>query len=476
MISDKPRLTRQNKPPKAGIIHLGLGAFFRSFGAIFVEEAIAEAGGDWGIIGVSLQSFRIRNSLAPQGNIYSAVELDPKEIKTRVVEVIGDVIFAPENRKLLLERLADPAIKIVSLTVTEKGYCHIPSTGFLDLQHPDIEHDIEQQYPRSAIGFIVRALGARMSSGLRPFTVLSCDNLPNNGHVVRNVVLGFAEAIDPELSRWIASEGRFPSTMVDRIVPATTYEDIENLAARAGYFDECPVVHEPFRQWVIEDNFVDGQRPEFECIQGVELVQNVAPFELMKIRMLNGTHSALAYLGYLAGHQTIACAMADPDFARFIKELWAHEIIPSLQPPKGVDLRAYAGELFDRYSNTNISHKTWQIAMDGSQKLPQRILGSISDNLDQGRRSEGLMLAVAAWMIYVGGIDEKGQLIDVRDPLGSKLRNLSDAGKTTHDKVKNLLSVRAIFDQSLATRISGDLIRIYRSLKKNGSRESLKLI
>lgn len=472
MTSGLPRLSRRSDPPDHGIVHLGLGAFFRSFSAVIVEEAIAAMAGDWGIIGVSLQSPSTRDRLGPQGNAYTAVELGPEAQETRVVEVLSDVIFAAEDPGALLAQLADPAVRIVSLTVTEKGYCHVPSTGTLNLQHPDIQHDIQIAQPRSAVGYLVRALDTRRKAGHRPFTVLSCDNLPNNGRVARNIVLGLAEAIDPDLAGWIATQCRFPSTMVDRIVPATTPDDIERLAARTGYVDQAPVFHEPFRQWVIEDDFVDGERPGFEHVPGVQMVADVAPFELMKVRMLNGTHSALAYLGYLAGHDTIAGTVNDPVFRNYAPKVWEREIIPTLTPPEGVDLHNYAKDLLVRYSNPAIRHRTWQIAMDGSQKLPQRILGTIADNVAAGRPCDGLILAVAAWMRYVGGIDENGKPIDVRDRLASRLRRLSDSTEEARGKVEALLSVEEVFGSKLGNLIKDKVARAFESLTQQGAKVS----
>jgi fructuronate reductase len=237
--------------------------------------------------------------------------------------------------------------------------------------------------------------------------------------------------------------------MVDRIVPATKPEDIDRLAALTGVLDLSPVMHEPFRQWVDEDAFVDGARPDLGAV-GVQHVEHVTPFEQMTLRMLNATHTSLAYTGYLAGHETIAETVADPAFAGYARHLWAQEIIPTIAPPPGEDLAAYAAALLERYANPAIRHRTWQIAMDGSQKLPQRILGTIADNRAAGRPCPGLTLAVAAWMTYVGGVDERGRPIDVKDPLAARLRALSDTGGTPAGKVAALLGVAEVFPRALA--------------------------
>lgn len=474
--ADLPRLTRDRPAPPAGVVHLGVGAFFKAFGAIWLEDAMAASGGNWGVVGVSLRRPDERDKLAPQDYAYQAVELGPEGRQVRKVQVLRDVLVAPEDPEAVLSAMADPAIRIVSLTVTEKGYTHSPATGRLDFAHPDVVHDLEHpEAPRSTIGFLVRALDRRRQTGIRPFTVLCCDNLPSNGRMLRGLVLEFAERVDPALAAWIAAEARFPSTMVDRIVPATTSADIERLAKEMGQHDEGPVFHEPFRQWAIEDDFVDGVRPDFGAV-GAQLTSEVEPFELMKLRCLNGTHSALAYLGYLSGRETVAEAVADPILAAFIERLWQTEIEPSLVPPEGVDLSAYTAALRTRYANPAIRHRTWQIAMDGSQKLPQRILGTVADNLAAERPVTCLAAVVAAWMHYVGGTDEAGRAIDVRDPLADRLRALSEGARSAEARADALLSMREIFPETLATdpRFRDQVADSLASLENRGARSTLE--
>lgn len=463
------RLTRSAPPVPVGIIHLGLGAFFRAHGAVYIEEAMSTSGGDWGILGVSLQSSTMRDQLAPQGGTYMVLELGPQGETLRHVQSVQGVLVAREDPSAVLDAMADPGVRIVSLTVTEKGYCHAPSTGRLDMAHPDIVHDLANPLPVSAPGYLVRALALRHARGVAPFTVLTCDNLPNNGHVVRGVVLDLARALDPALANWVEAEGRFPSTMVDRIVPATKPEDVARVAALAGVHDAAPVMHEPFRQWVVEDDFVGGARPDLAAA-GVQMVRDVTEYEHMKLRMLNGTHSSLAYLGYLAGHETIADCMADPVLDRFVQHLWAHEIIPALTPPEGVSLPDYARALHDRYANPGIRHRTWQIAMDGSQKLPQRILGTLESNLAAGRPSPGLMLAVAAWMIYVRGTDLTGAAIEVKDPLAPVLRDAAISA----DPVGALLALRQVFPETLATQLDQPLRAAHAALLNHGAKAAME--
>ncbi|MEP2891414.1 mannitol dehydrogenase family protein [Tateyamaria sp.] len=458
---------------ETGIVHLGLGAFFRAFGCVYVADAMAASGGDWGIIGVSLRSPATRDALRGQDWAYTSVSLGGTGRQTRRIEVLNDVLVAPEDPVAVLNAMADPKVKIVSLTVTEKGYCHIPATGALDADHADVQHDLTHDVPVSAVGYLVRALQMRRAAGIAPFTVLSCDNLPENGAVVRRVVLEMAARIDTDLANWIATEGRFPCTMVDRITPATTPDDIATLA-HGGINDAAPVMHEPFGQWAIEDNFVGGARPDLTAA-GVELVADVAAFEAMKLRMLNGTHSALAYTGYLAGHETIADTVGDPVFATYVQRLWA-EIMPAVTAPKGVALPDYAEALFDRYANPAIRHRTWQIAMDGSQKLPQRLLGTLRDNMDAGRASPCLILAVAAWMRYVTGINEAGAPIDVRDPLAARLRAAADGCDTPDQVVRALLGFEEVFASDLAPRLLGPVTEVAEILWKYGARKAAQEI
>lgn len=441
--------------PQTGIVHLGLGAFFRAFGCVYIADAMAASGGDWGIVGVSLRSPDTRDALRGQDWGYTSVSLSAAGEVPRWITVLNDVLVAPEDPAAVLAAMADPQVKVVSLTVTEKGYCHNPATGALNLDHPDIQHDLAHALPVSAPGFLVRALQMRRAAGHAPFTVLTCDNLPENGKLVRGMVLELARLLDSDLADWIATQGRFPSTMVDRITPATTPADIARVATMTGRPDAAPVMHEAFAQWAVEDDFVDGARPDLAAA-GVELVADVTAHEHMKLRMLNGTHSALAYTGYLAGHETIADTVADPDFATYLRRLWA-EIMPAVTAPPNVSLSAYADALFDRFSNPSIRHRTWQIAMDGSQKLPQRILGTLRENLDAGRAAPGLFLAVAAWMRYVGGVDEAGKPIDVRDPLATKLQALMATAPTPAAKVAALLELREVFPADLAERMQSPL-------------------
>lgn len=433
----------------AGIVHLGLGAFHRAHQAVMTEAALAAGEVGWGIVAASLRSPDTRDALAPQDGLYTVAVRDGEEERLQVVGALKGLHVAPEDPEALLRAMDDPAIRIVSVTVTEKGYCRDPATGMLDEAHPDIRHDLAgPARPRSAPGFLVEALRRRREVGTAPFTVLCCDNLPANGDTVRRIAVRLAALRDRDLGAWIEGEVAFPSTMVDRIVPATTADDRQRIAARLGVEDAWPVVCERFSQWVIEDRFPAG-RPGWERA-GATFTDDVAPFELMKLRMLNGAHSALAYLGYLAGHETIADASSDAVFGAFLDRLW-REITPSVPAPRGTDLADYAERLLERFRNTALRHRTWQIAMDGSQKLPQRLLGPIREALTAGRPFPCLALSVAGWMRYVAGVDERGRPIDVRDPLLPALREACAPGLGKPQTVAaRLLGIEAVFGNDLA--------------------------
>jgi fructuronate reductase len=433
-----------------GIVHLGLGAFHRAHQAV-VTEAVLEAGArDWGIVAASLRSPETRDALAPQDGLYTVAVREDEAERLQVVGALrGPPHVAPEGPEALLVAMADPRVRIVSLTVTEKGYCHDPAAGGLDEGHPDIRHDLAAPgRPRSAPGFLVEALRRRREAGTPPFAVLSCDNLPANGETACRVVARLGALRDPGLGAWIAGEVPFPSTMVDRIVPATTAEDRARVAAALGGVEDAwPVVCEGFWQWVVEDRFPAG-RPAWE-IAGATFTADVAPFELMKLRMLNGAHSALAYLGALAGHETVAEAAADPVFAHFLRGFWA-EVAPAVPVPPGVDLDDYAARLLARFRNRALRHRTAQIAMDGSQKLPQRLLGPVRDLLAAGRPIPHLALVVAGWMRHAMGVDERGGPIELRDPMLPALREAGAPGLAEPRAVAGrLLGLRAVFGEDL---------------------------
>jgi len=433
-------------------VHLGIGAFHRSHVAVYVDDVL-RTDPSWGIIGASLRRPDTRKALAPQDFLYTLVVRSGSGTTMRVIGSLLDVLDGTTQRAELIAAMADPRIRIVSLTVTEKGYCHDPATGTLDPHHPDIQHDLAHpEAPVSAPGLIVRALELRKAARIAPFTVLCCDNLPANGETTARIITGFAALRDKALADEIAGEVAFPSTMVDRIAPATTEADRRLVFEATGVMEAWPVVTEPFTQWVIENRFPMG-RPPLETA-GAQLVTDVRPFELMKLRMLNGSHSTIAYLGYLGGYEYVNEAIADPALHTFIHEFMTDEVMRTLPTDLG-DLAAYRDALLDRFHNPALLHRTWQIAMDGSQKVPQRLLGTIRDRLAQGLPAMRAMLGVAAWMRYVTGVDEHGRKIDVRDPLAARLRVISDsAGGAPAQLVDGLLRVTEVFGNDLPQKDS----------------------
>jgi fructuronate reductase len=434
---------------RPGIVHLGIGAFHRAHQAVYTDDVLAAGDPRWGILGASLRSPDTRDALKPQDGLYALDVRDGEGERLRVVGAVQDVLVAPEDSGRLLAAMSAPDTRIVSLTVTEKGYCHAPATGELDEAHPDIRHDLDNPgAPRSAPGFIVEALARRRAAGLSPFTVLSCDNLPSNGVTAKRVLVRLARLRDPDLGAYLDGELACPSSMVDRIVPATTEADRTRIAERLGCEDAWPISTEPFTQWVVEDHFPAG-RPDW-AMAGVTFVRHVEPYELMKLRLLNGSHSTLAYLGVLSGRETVADAIADPGIAGVVRGLMDEEAGPTLPPLPGLDLAAYKASLIQRFRNPSLKHRTAQIAMDGSQKLPQRLLGPVRDRLKAGASIRRLSLGVAAWMRYATGIDEQGRPIEVKDPLAAELRRRADgAGLAAKPLAEALMSVEAIFGADL---------------------------
>ena len=433
-----------------GIVHLGIGAFHRGHQAVYTDSVIQASGNSWGICGVSLRRPIIRDRLAPQDYRYAVIEKSVQSETARIISILQNILVAPEDPTAVITQMANPDCKIVSLTITEKGYHHDPASGKLQLHHSSIQHDLEHlDVPQTAIGFIVAALQQRYQQQQSPFTVLSCDNLPHNGQLLRGLVLEFTAAYDTKLAKWIETNVTFPNTMVDRIVPATTENDINEAKRILNVTDQAVIICELFKQWIIEDQFCNG-RPQWE-LAGAQLVQDVTLFENMKLRMLNGCHSTLAYLGYLAGYEFIYQVMKIPAFVSLIDKMMTNEIIPTLEVPEATDLLIYKDQLIERFRNPNIKHKTYQIAMDGSQKLPQRLLNTIRDRITASADYHLLALAVASWMRYACGINEQSEKIFIQDPLADRFAQI--AAKDNGDVeqlVRQFTSITEIFGTDLA--------------------------
>lgn len=432
-----------------GIVHIGLGAFHRAHQAVYTDDCLADGEQDWGIAGLSLRSSEVSKALEPQNGLYTVLERGPDGDRARVIGAIQEAVAVPEAATLAMLQLTDRATRIISLTATEKAYCQDASSGTLDETHPGIIADLRgDSFPHTVPGLLVEALARRRAAGAPPCTVLVCDNLPSNGTTVARIITRFAERRDPELAGYIADVIPFPCTMVDRIVPATT--DADRSAVEAyGYHDAWPVVTEPFSQWVIEDRFAAG-RPRWENA-GALLVRDVGPFEAMKLRILNGAHSALAYLGASAGIETVANAVTEPALAAFLRRLWDEDLMPTVPAVPGMDLAQYTVLLGERFSNRSIRHRLQQIAMDGSQKLPQRLLAPALDRLREGVLPRFIALAVAGWARYLLGRDEQGAAYAISDPLADRLTDLlRGCGQDALAVTERLFAIREVFDPVLA--------------------------
>jgi fructuronate reductase len=450
-----PRDVAPRVDPRAlpvGIVHLGIGAFHRAHQAVYTEDAIAAAGGDWGICGVSQRSPAVVEQLAPQDGLYTLAARDGAGEHLRVIGAVRELHWAQTDGDVVRERIGAPTTKVVTLTVTEKGYHHDPATNRLALDDPAVSADLADGGARTVVAQIVRGLARRRETDGGPVTVLCCDNLPDNGHVLRGLVADFvhrAPASDG-LGDWIAANVTFPSTMVDRITPATTQEDLARIGTALGARDAGAVVTEPFTQWVIEDGFAAG-RPAWEQA-GAIMTDDVGPYEQIKLRLLNGAHSALAYLAVLADHELVSDAVRpDAPFVAVLQALMASDVAPTLAVPRGFDLAAYQGELLERFANPALRHHTIQIAMDGSQKLPMRLLGTIRDRRRAGAEPLAASLGVAAWMRFVSARrSDGGRELTVDDPLAQEIADRLGGHEEAERVVDTLLSISQIFDEELA--------------------------
>ncbi len=428
----------------AGIVHIGTGNFHRAHQAVYLDE-LFNAGHDldWGIIGAGFRppDAAMRDALGTQDWLTTVVEMDAGTSTARVTGAMIDFLPVGQNGRSMVTALADPKIRIVSLTVTEGGYCIDPGTGAFDPDHPDIKVDLANpDMPSHVFGTLVAALNVRRAAGNPPFTVMSCDNIPGNGHVTRAATIGFAALIDPGLAAWIENEVAFPNSMVDRITPATTDRERQVLRERFGIDDAWPIFCEPFRQWVMEDHFCAG-RPAFEQV-GVTLTDDVAPFELMKLRMLNGGHAALAYPAALLGVHTVDAAMAHPLISGFLEKLVREEVIPIVPPIDGIDRGAYLDLIMRRFANPEIKDTIPRLCQDGSNRQPKFILPSTRDRLAAGQTITGLALESALWCRYCFGETEDGEPIDIDDVQADRLIEAARKARTSPGE---FLALRDIF-------------------------------
>lgn len=410
-----------------GIIHLGPGAFHRAHQAAYLDALAERHIKGWGICGVSLRSNAIRNKLTPQDCLYTLAIRDAQS-SCKIIGSLLDVKAVEQERNDILNKFEDPGLHIVSMTITEKGYCLTP-TGDLDVSNPGIQRDlVNRNQPVSAIGYLVEGLARRRAHNLAPFTSLSCDNLVGNGERLAKAVHQFAGEVDRDLARWIEDTASFPNTMVDSITPATSDELLAYVNTSIGVKDAAPIQREAFTQWVIEDNFCDG-RPPLEEV-GVTFTKNVAPYEQAKLRILNGLHSTLAFIGFLRGHKTVAEAMADEVILRFLRHLTETEILGSLEL---ANLGEYVDSILKRFQNPAIEYQLLQIAGDSSQKIQFRLMGTVRDNLKAGLPVDGLAISIASWLHYVR--QQTAVAADLNDPKEAEIKYCAKAcsGDAWHD-------------------------------------------
>jgi fructuronate reductase len=462
---DRSRMT-------AGIVHLGVGGFNRAHQAVLTDDCLGAGEVGWGIVGASLRSADVRDALAPQDYLYALALRDNVGEKLRVIGAIQQILVAPQDPEALIAHLAAPSTRVVSLTITEKGYTTALTTGEVIWDHPDIVHDLSRtELPRSALGLLTEGLRRRREAEIAPFTVLSCDNLPRNGQILHRSLAAFARRLDRSLGDYIADAVSCPSTMVDRIVPATTDLDRQSISQALGVEDAWPVVAEPFFQWVIEDRFPLG-RPRWER-SGAEFVSDIAPFENMKLRLLNGAHSAIAAIGRLAGFDTVADAMSDPRVSRFVQAFW-NEVIPTLSG--GIDAEDYTRRLSVRFHNTALRHRTAQIASDASRKIPQRILVPLRERRARGAPCPAMTFAIAAWIRSCAEYDENGARMTLVDPCLEKWSGKPDQTvASVEETVRAFLSLESVFDTDFRTDIAffGSLSEALADIRRFGVRDAI---
>jgi mannitol 2-dehydrogenase len=468
----KPRYARDEL--KAGILHIGAGNFHRAHQAVYLDD-LFNAGKDldWALMGAGIRAGdrAMRQALEPQDWLTTVVELEPGANIARVTGAMIGFVPVNEDGRAIVDALDDTALRIVSLTVTEGGYCIDPATGSFNPEHPDIAYDAaHMDAPRGVFGVLLAALKRRRDEGRAPFTVMSCDNIPHNGQVARDAVAGLADLVDPSLAAYVREQVAFPNSMVDRITPATSDRERTILMERFGIQDNWPVFCEPFRQWVLEDNFPTG-RPALEDV-GVTFTPHVAAFELMKLRILNGGHATIAYPAGLLGIHFVHDAMADPLVRGFLDKLETEEIIPCVPPVPGVDLQAYYQLIARRFANPDVGDTIPRLAQDGSNRQPKFILPSTRDRLNAGADVTGLALESALWCRYCAGTTDAGEPFNLDDPNASRLTPAALAAK---EDPASFLDLRDIFgDVADAPQFRSRFETALKSLWRDGTRATLQ--
>jgi mannitol 2-dehydrogenase len=459
---------------RVGIVHLGVGGFHRSHQAMYLDRLMEQGQAlDWGICGVGVlpSDSRMRDVLSTQDGLYTLVLAHPDgRLEARVIGSMVEYLLAPDDPEAVVERMADPQVRIVSLTVTEGGY-NTTGIGSFDLADPGVVADLEPgAVPRTVFGLVVAALARRRERGVPPFTVVSCDNMPHNGDVAADSFTAFARARDPELGDWVAGHVRFPNSMVDRITPGTTDAQRAEVTRRFGVDDGWPVIAEPFAQWVLEDDFGLGRPPLEDA--GVQLVADVEPYELMKLRLLNAGHQCLGYLGSLAGWTHIHEACQDPSVSAFLLGYMTEEATPTLAPVPGIDLAQYRTDLLDRFSNSHVRDTLARLCVDGSERMPKFLLPVVRDDLAAGRDVTRAAVAVAGWARWAAGTDDAGHELEIVDPRADALRT---AARDTDPLA--FLRLREVFgDLADDERFTGPYRRALASLADVGARATVQAV
>lgn len=431
---------------KTGIVHIGVGGFHRSHQAYYIHQLLENPETlDWGICGIGLREAdrKMYDVLKKQDCLYTLIVQHPNgTTECQVIGSVKEMLLAVDTPGLVVEKMAHPDTKIVSLTITEGGYNFNPQTGEFNFENTDIQSELQNpNEPRTVFGYLTAALRQRRENGLSPFTILSCDNIQHNGDVARKMLLVFAEKQDPELASWIEQEVSFPNTMVDRITPVTTSADIDYLKDTHLISDEWPVTCEPFIQWVVEDKFTTG-RPPLETL-GVQFVPNVSPYEKMKIRLLNAGHSALGIPGAVHGHLTINACMADSVFAKFMRRFMDLEVTPILDTIQGIDIEEYKDSLEERFANPNIKDSVSRICSESSAKLPKFLIPTIQDNLENGGSIKYATLILAVWCYYSDkSVNENNEPLDIIDVNKDKLKLLASM---TENNLLAFLGAKEVF-------------------------------
>jgi mannitol 2-dehydrogenase len=467
--------TYQRKGVKQGIVHVGVGGFHRAHLAAYVDTLLEQFNvKDWSICGVDLQPFAapMRDALTNQDTLYTMIERAAEGTNARVIGSITDYLFAPDNTEAVVAKMAHPDTHIVSMTVTESGYYMNENTHQLQADHPDIAADLAgEQPPRTVYAYLYAALARRHAAGLRPFTVMSCDNMQGNGTISRNMLVSYARLQNPEVADWIAENGAFPNSMVDRITPRTNEEDKTDLAETFGVQDAWPVVTEPFHQWVVEDNFADG-RPPFEKagVQVVANVHKVEEYELIKLRLLNASHSAMGYAGQLAGFKYIHEVIGNPTYRKYVYNMMQEEVKPLLPQIPGVSVDAYCNTLLGRFSNPTLKDELPRICLGGSGKIPQFIMPSIAEQIQAGGPLRRLTLCAAAWFRYLNAVDDAGKPFKLDDPMAEELQSYASKGPMAPLEIKSLFGDDLRGDERFVKELKSAL----ESLERDGAMASIE--